>query len=48
MPRVNRTPAEQRLADDAGPEFLEALARGLRIIQAFGRDRRMPITNRYR
>ncbi len=40
MPRVNRTPAEQRLAEDAGPEFLEALARGLRIIQAFGRDRR--------
>jgi IclR family pca regulon transcriptional regulator len=40
MPRVKRTPAEQRLADDAGPEFLEALARGLRIIQAFSRDRR--------
>jgi IclR family transcriptional regulator, pca regulon regulatory protein len=40
MPRVSRTPAEQRLADDAGPEFLEALARGLRIMQAFGRDRR--------
>ncbi len=40
MPRVKRTPAEQRLADDAGPEFLEALARGLRIIQAFNRDRR--------
>jgi IclR family transcriptional regulator, pca regulon regulatory protein len=40
MPRVKRTPAEQRLADDAGPEFLEALARGLRIIQAFRRDRR--------
>jgi IclR family pca regulon transcriptional regulator len=40
MPRVKRTPAEQRLADDAGPEFLEALARGLRILQTFGRDRR--------
>ena len=40
MPRVKRTPAEQRLADDAGPEFLEALARGLRIIQAFNRERR--------
>ena len=40
MPRVKRTPAEQRLADDAGPEFLEALARGLRIIQTFSRDRR--------
>jgi IclR family pca regulon transcriptional regulator len=40
MPRVKRTPAEQRLADKAGPDFLEALARGLRIMQAFGRDRR--------
>jgi IclR family transcriptional regulator, pca regulon regulatory protein len=40
MPRLKRTPAEQRLADDAGPEFLEALARGLRIIGAFGRERR--------
>ena len=40
MPRVKRTPAERRLADDAGPEFLEALARGLRIIQAFNRERR--------
>jgi IclR family transcriptional regulator, pca regulon regulatory protein len=40
MPRVKRTPAEQRLADGAGPEFLEALARGLRIMQAFNRDRR--------
>ena len=42
MPRVKRTPAEQRLADDAGAEFLEALARGLRIIQAFNRDLRQP------
>lgn len=40
MPRVRRTPAEQRLADDAGAEFLEALARGLRIIQAFNSERR--------
>src|SRR5262245_24948879 len=40
MPRVKRTPAEQRLADDAGPEFLEALARGLRIVQVFNSDRR--------
>ena len=35
MPRVKRTPAEQRLAGGAGPEFLEALARGLRIVQVF-------------
>jgi IclR family transcriptional regulator, pca regulon regulatory protein len=40
MPRVKRTPAEQRLAVDAGPEFLEALARGLRIVQVFNSDRR--------
>jgi IclR family transcriptional regulator, pca regulon regulatory protein len=40
MPRLKRTRAEQRLASAAGPEFLEALARGLRVVQAFGRDRR--------
>jgi IclR family pca regulon transcriptional regulator len=40
MPRLKRTPEELRLADGAGPEFLEALARGLRIMQAFNRDRR--------
>jgi IclR family transcriptional regulator, pca regulon regulatory protein len=40
MPRIRRSPAEQSLAEGAGPEFLEALARGLRVIEAFGRDRR--------
>jgi IclR family transcriptional regulator, pca regulon regulatory protein len=40
MPQMKRTRAEQRLADAAGPDFLEALARGLRIMQAFNRDRR--------
>jgi IclR family transcriptional regulator, pca regulon regulatory protein len=40
MPRMKRTPAEQRLAGRAGAEFLEALARGLRIMQAFNSDRR--------
>ena len=40
MPRVKRSEAEQRLVESAGPEFLEALARGLRVIEAFGRDRR--------
>jgi IclR family pca regulon transcriptional regulator len=40
MPQINRTRAEQRFADAAGPEFLEALARGLRVIQIFNRDRR--------
>jgi IclR family pca regulon transcriptional regulator len=40
MPRIGRSEAEQSLADSAGPEFLEALARGLRVIQSFDRDRR--------
>src|SRR6185436_9621961 len=40
VPRVKRSEIEQRLVDSAGPEFLEALARGLRVIEAFGRDRR--------
>lgn len=40
MPRIKRSDAEERLAEKAGPEFLEALARGLRIIQTFGQDRR--------
>ena len=35
MPRLNRTNAERQLVDDAGPDFLEALARGLRVIEAF-------------
>jgi IclR family pca regulon transcriptional regulator len=39
LPRVNRTDAERRLVESAGPEFLEALARGLRVIEVFGRDR---------
>jgi IclR family pca regulon transcriptional regulator len=40
MPRVKRTRAEQRMADAGGPDFLEALARALRIVQTFNRDRR--------
>lgn len=40
MPRIRRSPAEQEFADAAGTEFLEALARGLKVIEAFGRDRR--------
>jgi IclR family transcriptional regulator, pca regulon regulatory protein len=40
MPRVKRSRSEQRVADAAGPDFLEALARALHIIQAFNRDRR--------
>jgi IclR family pca regulon transcriptional regulator len=40
MPRLNRTDAERQLVQDSGPEFLEALARGLRVIEAFNRERR--------
>ena len=40
MPRITRSTAEERLAQDAGPEFLEALARGLRVIQTFGEEHR--------
>jgi IclR family pca regulon transcriptional regulator len=40
MPRLKRSDAEKELADSAGPEFLEALARGLRVIEVFNRDRR--------
>jgi IclR family transcriptional regulator, pca regulon regulatory protein len=35
MPVLKRSAVEQRLAEDSGPEFLEALARGLRVIEAF-------------
>jgi IclR family pca regulon transcriptional regulator len=40
MPRLRRSETEQKFAGAAGPDFLEALARGLRVIEAFGRDRR--------
>src|SRR6516164_8775821 len=40
MPRVKRSRAEQRIPDAGGPDFLEALARALRIVQVFNRDRR--------
>lgn len=40
MPRIKRSQAEQQLAAAAGPDFLEALARGLRVIEAFNRERR--------
>jgi IclR family pca regulon transcriptional regulator len=43
MPRIKRTAAEAHLAGAAGPDFLEALARALRVVEAFGRDRR-PLT----
>ena len=40
MPRVNRSEADQQLIDAHGPDFSEALARGLRVITAFSVDRR--------
>jgi IclR family transcriptional regulator, pca regulon regulatory protein len=40
MPRVKRTRTEQRIADRGGPDFLEALARALRVVQAFNANRR--------
>ena len=40
MPRIRRSQAEQELDAAAGSDFLEALARGLRVVEAFGRDRR--------
>jgi IclR family transcriptional regulator, pca regulon regulatory protein len=40
MPRVGRSDAEQKLVNASGPDFLEALARGLRVIEAFNRERR--------
>jgi IclR family transcriptional regulator, pca regulon regulatory protein len=39
MPALKRSPIEQRLSK-AEPEFLEALARGLRVIEAFNRGGR--------
>jgi IclR family pca regulon transcriptional regulator len=40
MPKVKRSRDEERLAAAAGPDFLETLARALRVMQAFNRDRR--------
>jgi IclR family pca regulon transcriptional regulator len=40
VPRIKRNRAEQRIAESGGPEFLEALSRGLRIIGTFNRARR--------
>src|SRR6202046_982169 len=40
MPAINRSASEQTLVDASGPEFLEPLARGLRVIEAFNQDRK--------
>lgn len=40
MPLLKRSAAEIDLVEASGPEFLEALARGLRVLEAFNQDRR--------
>jgi len=40
MPRVRRSETDPYAADAPDPEFVEALARGLRVVLAFGPDRR--------
>jgi len=36
MPRLKRSPDEQAAAEARGPDYVEALARGLSVLQAFG------------
>ena len=43
MPKLKRTDEEKKQARGDGPEFVEALDRGLRVIQAFSREGR-PMT----
>jgi IclR family pca regulon transcriptional regulator len=43
MPTLKRSASEQRLIEASGPDFLEALARGLRVLEAFNQDRK-PLT----
>src|SRR5690606_40763036 len=40
MTRLRPVDAEKRQARNAGPDFLEALARGIRILSTFNADRR--------
>src|SRR5258708_15670169 len=40
MARLRAEDAERRLTSGHGPEFLEAFARGLRVIAAFGREKK--------
>ncbi len=40
MPRLLRTEQEQSLTETRGPEYLEILARGLRVVTAFDADRK--------
>lgn len=43
MPRMTRSEAEQAQADRHGPDFLDVLARGLRVLAVFDEERR-PLT----
>lgn len=40
MPRLSRSEPDQQTSDRLGPEYLEILARGLRVITAFSAERR--------
>src|SRR4029450_7270881 len=40
MARLRAEDAEKRAASGYGPDFLEAFARGLRVISAFGREKK--------
>src|SRR5258708_12270748 len=40
MARLRAEDAERRAASGHGPDFLEAFARGLRVISAFGREKK--------
>jgi IclR family transcriptional regulator, pca regulon regulatory protein len=40
MPTLKRSAADERLVEASGPDFLEALARGLRVLEAFNQDRK--------
>jgi IclR family pca regulon transcriptional regulator len=40
MARLRQKDAQQRAASGHGPDFLEAFARGLRVIAAFGREKK--------
>jgi IclR family pca regulon transcriptional regulator len=40
MPTLKRSASDQRLVETAGPDFLEALARGLRVLETFSQDRK--------
>jgi len=40
MPTLKRSASDQRLVEASGPDFLEALARGLRVLETFNQDRK--------